>query len=45
MQPAAFRLKPEGCIQLQVQLKLLRFGHTKRAEEAGQRDVFHIKVW
>lgn len=44
VQPSAFRLKPGESVQLQVQLKLLRFAHTKRAEEAGQKDVFHIKV-
>ena len=42
--PGTFKLRPGQAVALRVQLKLLRFAATKKAEEAGQRDVFHVKV-
>ena len=42
--PGHLRLKAGESTTLRVHLKLVRFAATRKAEEVGQRDVFHIKA-
>lgn len=42
--PVGILLGPKQSVDVQLRLRVLRFAQRRKAEEHGQRDVFHIKV-
>lgn len=42
--PASILLAPKQSVDVQLRLRVLRFAQRRKAEEHGQRDVFHIKA-
>lgn len=42
--PSTFQLAGGKSIDVDIRLKVTRFGNKKKATEQGQKDVFHIKV-
>lgn len=42
--PVSILLPPKQSVDVQLRLRVLRFAQRRKAQEHGQRDVFHIKV-
>lgn len=42
--PSTLQLAGGKSIDVDIRLKITRFGNKKKATEQGQKDVFHIKV-
>jgi hypothetical protein len=42
--PQSLRMRPGESLPVTVRLRLVKFAHTKRAQQQGQRDVLHIRV-
>ena len=42
--PVSILLPPKQSVDVQLRLRVLRFAQRRKAQEHGQRDVFHIKA-
>ena len=42
--PVSILLPPKQSVDVQLRLRVLRFAQRRKAQEHGQRDIFHIKA-
>lgn len=42
--PSSFKLKPGDSTDVELRLKVIKFAARQKAQQQGQRDLFHVKV-